>query len=161
MLLLEPRCASPCAPAKPSSCARVSAPASADRGGETAHEIALKAAETDATKRALATFGNPFGLALYDKELRGVTRRPQRDAAAAASELRRKQPLFDLRHTDGRTERFASVEAFVAATVQAVRALTTVEAVYAFWEANLDSFAALPRADKRRRTIPSQRLDRR
>ena len=31
---------------------------------ETAHEIALKAAETDATKRALATFGNPFGLAL-------------------------------------------------------------------------------------------------
>lgn len=35
---------------------------------EVAHEIALKAAETDATKRALATFGNPFGLALYDKE---------------------------------------------------------------------------------------------
>ena len=30
-----------------------------------AHEIALKAAETDATKRALATFGRPFGLALY------------------------------------------------------------------------------------------------
>ena len=30
-----------------------------------AHEVALKAAETDATKRALATFGKPFGLALY------------------------------------------------------------------------------------------------
>jgi hypothetical protein len=29
------------------------------------HDIALKAAETDATKRALATFGKPFGLALY------------------------------------------------------------------------------------------------
>ena len=29
------------------------------------HDIALKAAETDATKRALATFGRPFGLALY------------------------------------------------------------------------------------------------
>jgi hypothetical protein len=29
-----------------------------------AHEIALKAAETDATKRALTTFGKPFGLAL-------------------------------------------------------------------------------------------------
>ncbi len=29
------------------------------------HEIALKAAETDATKRALATFGRPFGLELY------------------------------------------------------------------------------------------------
>ena len=36
-----------------------------------AHELALKAAETDATKRALATFGNPFGLALYDRELAG------------------------------------------------------------------------------------------
>ncbi|MGB8710384.1 MAG: RAD52 family DNA repair protein, partial [Methyloceanibacter sp.] len=33
-----------------------------------AHELALKGAETDATKRALATFGNPFGLALYDRE---------------------------------------------------------------------------------------------
>ncbi len=37
-----------------------------------AHESAIKEAETDATKRALATFGNPFGLALYDKEKRGV-----------------------------------------------------------------------------------------
>src|SRR5258708_9306547 len=33
-----------------------------------AHENALKEAETDATKRALTTFGNLFGLALYDKE---------------------------------------------------------------------------------------------
>src|SRR5215472_10117889 len=37
-----------------------------------AHELALKGAETDATKRALATFGNPFGLALYDREQQGV-----------------------------------------------------------------------------------------
>jgi hypothetical protein len=32
-----------------------------------AHESALKEAATDAEKRALKTFGNPFGLALYDK----------------------------------------------------------------------------------------------
>ena len=32
-----------------------------------AHESALKEAETDAMKRAFMTFGNPFGLALYDK----------------------------------------------------------------------------------------------
>ncbi len=38
-----------------------------------AHESALKEAETDAMKRALMTFGNPFGLALYDKQQRGVT----------------------------------------------------------------------------------------
>jgi DNA recombination protein Rad52 len=37
-----------------------------------AHESAIKEAETDAMKRALITFGNPFGLALYDPELRGV-----------------------------------------------------------------------------------------
>jgi hypothetical protein len=33
-----------------------------------AHDLAIKAAETDATKRALATFGRPFGLGLYLKE---------------------------------------------------------------------------------------------
>ncbi len=32
-----------------------------------AHERALKSAETDATKRALATFGNQFGLCLYER----------------------------------------------------------------------------------------------
>ena len=40
-----------------------------------AHERAIKAAETDGTKRALATFGNRFGLGLYDKEQNGVTPR--------------------------------------------------------------------------------------
>ena len=38
-----------------------------------AHESALKEAETDAMKRALMTFGNPFGLALYDKQQRQVS----------------------------------------------------------------------------------------
>lgn len=38
-----------------------------DRDVGQAHESALKEAETDAMKRALMTFGNPFGLALYDK----------------------------------------------------------------------------------------------
>jgi DNA recombination protein Rad52 len=37
-----------------------------------AHDKALKEAETDAMKRALSTFGNPFGLALYDKEQKCV-----------------------------------------------------------------------------------------
>jgi recombination DNA repair RAD52 pathway protein len=35
-------------------------------------EDCIKAAETDATKRAFVTFGNIFGLALYDKEHRHV-----------------------------------------------------------------------------------------
>lgn len=39
-----------------------------------AHESAIKEAETDAMKRALMTFGNPFGLALYDKDQENVER---------------------------------------------------------------------------------------
>jgi DNA recombination protein Rad52 len=53
-----------------SGCGTASAPNAGD-----AHERAIKAAETDATKRALATFGNRFGLCLYDKEKNGVTER--------------------------------------------------------------------------------------
>ena len=39
-------------------------------GGDSSHdhEMAVKGAETDAIKRALRTFGNQFGLPLYDKE---------------------------------------------------------------------------------------------
>ena len=46
-----------------------------------AHDLALKAAETDATKRALVTFGKAFGLSLYSSQ-----RRPagQREEAAIA-----------------------------------------------------------------------------
>lgn len=39
-----------------------------------AYESAVKEAETDAMKRALMTFGNPFGLALYDKTQANVVR---------------------------------------------------------------------------------------
>lgn len=41
-----------------------------------AHESAIKEAETDAMKRAFMTFGNPFGLALYDKTQAMVTDEP-------------------------------------------------------------------------------------
>ena len=39
-----------------------------------AMESAIKSAETYAMKRALVTFGDQFGLALYDKEQRNVDR---------------------------------------------------------------------------------------
>lgn len=47
-------------------------------------ESAIKEAETDAMKRALMTFGNPFGLALYDKTKANV-------AAPAISDDQRDQ----------------------------------------------------------------------
>lgn len=43
-----------------------------DRDLGKSHESASKEAESDAMKRALMTFGNPFGLALYDKEQTNV-----------------------------------------------------------------------------------------
>jgi DNA recombination protein Rad52 len=51
------------------------------------HDIALKAAETDATKRALATFGKPFGLELYrkDKISHGLNAIPAQPVAASAA----------------------------------------------------------------------------
>ena len=49
------------------------------------HDIALKAAETDATKRALATFGKPFGLELY----RGGKATMRTEAPALAHRSRR------------------------------------------------------------------------
>lgn len=50
-----------------------------------AHESAIKEAVTDALKRSLRTFGNPFGLALYDKSRENVgVDAPPFDPRAAA-----------------------------------------------------------------------------
>lgn len=43
----------------------------------SAHESAIKEAETDGMKRGLMTFGNPFGLALYDKTQADVVTAPR------------------------------------------------------------------------------------
>ncbi len=51
-----------------------------------AHESAIKEAETDAMKRALVTFGNPFGLALYDKSQRKVSGAPAPQAGHQPSQ---------------------------------------------------------------------------
>lgn len=77
-----------------------------------AHESAIKEAETDAMKRALMTFGNPFGLALYDKQQRQVQDEPQQSAAylagekaiqgaKSATELATIRDRIDLRLTNG------------------------------------------------------------
>lgn len=47
-------------------------------------EGAIKEAETDAMKRALMTFGNPFGLALYDKDQEEVEKEPSRAISSPA-----------------------------------------------------------------------------
>lgn len=58
-----------------------------DRDVGAAHESAIKEAETDAMKRALMTFGNPFGLALYDKAQENVERAaPSQNRGAGAND---------------------------------------------------------------------------
>ena len=62
-----------------------------------AHEAALKEAETDAMKRALVTFGSPFGLALYDPARREVAP-PETAASALACGLDTAASLDELAH---------------------------------------------------------------
>ncbi|MCA0846084.1 Rad52/Rad22 family DNA repair protein [Salipiger thiooxidans] len=58
-----------------------------DRDVGQAHESGLKEAETDAMKRAMMTFGNPFGLALYDKSRENV-RAPEETPAEMRDRLK-------------------------------------------------------------------------
>lgn len=56
-----------------------------DRDVDQAHESALKEAESDAEKRALKTFGNPFGQALYDKTQANVADAPAEENGAVSA----------------------------------------------------------------------------
>ena len=87
-----------------------------DKDPDQAHESALKEAETDAMKRALMTFGNPFGLALYDKAQTNVA-----------------------------DEQQIAVQALADKHKSAFAAATTLDALKAAWEAAIkdkDKFAA-------------------
>ncbi len=60
--------------------------------GET-HDLALKISETDATKRALATFGKPFGLALYISQ-----KMSQKNSEIAPSSKQEAAPILKIEH---------------------------------------------------------------
>jgi Rad52/22 family double-strand break repair protein len=110
------------------------------RGKRRAHELALKGAETDATKRALATFGNPFGLALYDKQ-NGV--RKQRGAPEIHSGpwvLRSAAGLSVSSHD--------TPTAFIAALRRAMTEAKDIELLYDVWEQNIETLRTLHRYAK-------------
>ena len=109
-----------------------------------AHELALKAAETDATKRALATFGNPFGLALYDRELAGVTNRKALLTNSAEDPV----GPWVLSLLDG-AQSFDRPEDFVAALRKALNETHDIEALFALWERNVDTVRAINKQDNR------------
>jgi hypothetical protein len=109
-----------------------------------AHELALKAAETDATKRALATFGNPFGLALYDRELAGVR---NRRALNIGQQDYRGPWLLSL--PNGAGQSFKRVDEFVGGLSKALTEATDIEALFAIWERNVDTVRAINRSGSR------------
>jgi hypothetical protein len=103
-----------------------------------AHELALKGAETDATKRALATFGNPFGLALYDRKQVGVSRRGGAKAKPATPSI--------LRSSSGtKCASFEKPGEFAAALRKAMTEAEDIEILFAIWEKNVDTVRALNR----------------
>src|SRR5262249_23528515 len=104
------------------------------------HEIALKTAETDATKRALATFGNPFGLALYDSEQTGVR---QRATGKTANEEILEGP-WTIRSLAGTPiDTFKKPEDFCSALNKTMSAASTMDELFGVWEQNVVTVRAI------------------
>jgi Rad52/22 family double-strand break repair protein len=117
-----------------------------------AHALALKAAETDATKRALATFGNPFGLALYDRELANV--RNRKSLAMCISSAEDRSPWV-LRSAKGDTgQSFDKPDEFVAALKKAMTEAPSIELLFAIWEQNVETVRAINKYLKRQGPTP-------
>lgn len=103
-----------------------------------AHEIGLKSAETDATKRALATFGNRFGLALYDREQAGVRHKPDKTSDAMGP--------WVLHADDGKhITTYDKPEDYVSALKRIMSCAPDIERLFAGWEQNLATVRSLNR----------------
>jgi hypothetical protein len=98
-----------------------------------AHETAVKEAETDATKRALVTFGNAFGLCLYDKDQKQVRRR------------RKPSPIDWLLRSPagGIAERFADPARFCSALRRALEGVATAAELTQLWSQHDAALATL------------------
>lgn len=94
-----------------------------------AHELAIKDAETDATKRALVTFGNLFGLALYDRARHAVKNKHLIEG------LRERE--WTLRNRAGETIAVCpDPQAFCAALRRIIQATSEAGEAEGVWRAN-------------------------
>lgn len=123
-----------------------------------AHELAIKEAETDALKRALRTFGNQFGNALYDKEQRQVVD----DEAIAEAEAKAKR-IADKKAAKGKDTaeeesaseskpEVASASGAINAFLKAIDACESEEALKNFKSDNKAKISALG-ADDRQKVV--------
>lgn len=96
-----------------------------DRDLGQAHESALKEAETDAMKRALMTFGNPFGLALYDKTRAHVSDEPttrENPHVTRPEDISDGKPNGEIPHVEGKPQPKAkSRETYAALEAEMLR----------------------------------------
>lgn len=120
-----------------------------------AHESAIKEAVTDSLKRALRTFGNPFGLALYDKTRENVevsepeTKQPaKQDSKANSRELYAKL-VEDMR--------LCRTTADLAAWWKDAECVTLRKKLPTDWQKNLhEEFVALGFELKKKQEAPAQ-----
>ena len=110
-----------------------------------AHEIALKTAETDASKRALATFGNPFGLALYDREQTGVRQRPM---DKTSHQQVSGGPWTVTSPNSGPIGTYNKPHDFCSALAKAMSAALSMDDLFGVWEQNVATVRALNHALK-------------
>ena len=93
-----------------------------------ADESALKEAETDAMKRALMTFGNPFGLALYDKQQRQVTSSVREERGPLRQDVSRQtgkaQPVMEARAITTEVQALAPPQSLAENQAAALAALS-------------------------------------
>lgn len=112
-----------------------------DRDLGQAHESAIKESETDAMKRALMTFGNIFGLALYDKDQENVTNdAPQTNGSERTNAV-----------PDGILKEPAATEA-AARLIEDINGCVTGD--------ELNKFVASDGAQRRYRALPQKHKDR-
>lgn len=91
-------------------------------------ESAVKEAETDAMKRAFMTFGNPFGLALYDKDQANVCRGEPEPPKADAT------PFDD-------SEKDKLAKAYVDKCVEIIGKATDADKLISWWDNEADNRA--------------------
>jgi len=118
-----------------------------------AHESAIKEAETDAMKRALSTFGNPFGLALYDKEQQNVRGRKKNQRKSAANGQHRPITWLVLSSEGEYLSAHEDPVDYCKAMRQLLEAISTRNRLRAFWQRNLVTIAML------RRNLPDLKSD--
>jgi len=110
-----------------------------------AHESAIKEAETDAMKRALSTFGNPFGLALYDKEQQNVRGGRKKQPRPTPNGKDRAITWLVLSSEGEYISAHDDPVDYCKAMRQLLEAISTRDRLRSFWQRNLVTLAMLRR----------------